>query len=74
MKTFNENVSLVNFDAWSGAKETKERIIAEGKAEQFDSLIEELYEDGLSETALNDLLWFEDDWIFEMLGITDEEE
>ena len=74
MKTFNENTTLVNFDAWSGAVETKERIIAEGKSEQFDSLIEELYEDGLSETALNDLLWFEDDWIFEQLGIEDEDE
>lgn len=74
MKTFNENTTLVNFDAWSGAKETKERIINEGKAEEFDNLIEELYPDGLSETALNDILWFEEDWLFEMLGISEEEE
>lgn len=74
MKTFNENVTLVNFNAWSGAVETKERIINEGKAEQFDSLIEELYPDGLSETALNDLLWFEEDWVFEMLGITEDQD
>jgi hypothetical protein len=74
MKTFNENTTLANFDAWSGAVETKERIINEGKAEEFDSLIEELYPDGLSETALNDLLWFEEDWLFESLGIDNEEE
>jgi hypothetical protein len=74
MKTFNENTTLVNFDAWSGAVETKERIINEGKADDFDSLIEELYPDGLSETQLNDLLWFEEDWIFEQLGIEDEDE
>ena len=74
MKTFNENVTLVNFNAQSGAVETKERIINEGKAEQFDSLIEELYPDGLSETALNDLLWFEEDWVFEMLGITEDQD
>ena len=73
MKTFNENTTLVNFDAWSGAVETKERIINEGKADDFDSLIEELYPDGLSETQLNDLLWFEEDWIFEQLGIEEEE-
>jgi hypothetical protein len=73
MKTFNET-NLVNFDAWSGAVETKERIINEGKAKDFDSLIDELYPDGLSETHLNDLLWFEEDWIFEMLGIENEEE
>jgi len=69
MKTFNENTTLVNFNAWSGAKETKEKIIAEGKANDFDSLIEELYPEGLSDTTLNDLLWFEEDWIFEQLGI-----
>jgi len=74
MKTFNENTTLVNFDAWSGAVETKERIINEGKASEFDNLIEDLYPDGLSETALNEILWFEEDWIFEMLGIDNEEE
>jgi hypothetical protein len=74
MKTFNENITLVDFDAWSGAIDTKDRIINEGKAEDFDNLIEEFYPDGLSETALNDLLWFGDEWIFESLGIEDEEE
>ena len=74
MKTFNENTTLSNFNAWSGAIETKERIIEEGKEDNFDQLIEELYPDGLSETSLNDILWFEEEWIFEMLGITDEEE
>ena len=73
MKTFYENTTLVNFDAWSGATDTQDRIINEGKAEQFDNLIEELYPDGLTETTLNDLLWFEDEWIFEMLGIETEE-
>lgn len=74
MKTFNENTTLETFDAWSGAVETKDRIINEGKADDFDSLIEELYPDGLSETQLNDLLWFDEDWIFENLGIDNEEE
>ncbi len=74
MKTFKENTNLVDFDAWSGAVETKERIISEGKVGEFDSLIEELYPNGLSETALNDLLWFDDEWIFEQLGLTEEDE
>ena len=69
MRVYNDNLTLVNFNAWSGAVETKETIINEGKAEQFDNLIEELYPDGLTDTQLNDLLWFEEDWIFEMLGI-----
>lgn len=74
MKTFNENTRLADFDAWSGAKDTKETIIANDKEEDFERLIEELYPDGLSETLLNDLLWFESDWIYELLGISEEEE
>lgn len=73
MKVLTET-SLTNFDAWSGAKETKKTIIDNCKVEEFDSLIEELYPDGLTETQLNDLLWFESDWIFEVLGIREDEE
>ena len=74
MKTFNENTTLLNFDAWSGAVDTKNRIIEEGKSEDFDFLIEELYPEGLSETQLIDILWFEEDWIFENLGINQDDE
>jgi len=69
MKTYNENTTLLNFDSWSGAKGTQSRIIEEGKHEEFDLLIEELYPDGLSETQLNDILWFEEEWLFNQLSI-----
>ena len=74
MKIILDNTGIENFDAWSGAIDTKETIINKGKADEFDSLIEELYPDGLTDTQLNDLLWFEEEWIFEMLGIETEEE
>ena len=74
MKTFNENMTLPNFDAWSGGKDTKEAIIEAGLSEEFDSMIEELYPDGLSETQLNDILWFEREWIYESLGMEEETE
>lgn len=69
------DLDLRSFKAWSGAIETQKRIVNENKEDDFDSLIEELYPDGIDETHLNDLLWFEEDWLFEMLGIdTNEEE
>lgn len=74
MKTFNENTSLAGFETWSGATDTKNTIIEHGKIDEFDNLIEELYPDGLSETTLNDLLRFDSDFIFESLGIKDEDE
>ena len=51
MKTYNENVSLCDFNAWSGAKETKQAILNAHKVDEFDRLIEELYPDGLAKHA-----------------------
>jgi hypothetical protein len=62
-------INLGQFDAWGGAEETKDRIISEGKEDDFDSLIEELFENGISETQLNDLLRFDEEWIFSNLNI-----
>ena len=73
MKIYSET-SISDFKAWSGAVSTQDRIIEEGKEDEFDALIEELYPDGIDETELNDLLWFEEDWIYETLGIEEEEE
>lgn len=74
MKTYTET-SLIDFNAWSGAKDTKETIIKANKQDEFDALIEELYPDGVDETMLNDILWFDSEWIFETLGIkTDEDD
>lgn len=74
MKVFNDNLSLCNFDAWSGAVDTKATIINNNMVDEFDSLIDELYPEGLSDTQLNDILWFEEEWIYENIGIVIEEE
>lgn len=73
MKVYKEQ-GIENFQAWEGAINTQERIVKLGLADQFDFLIEDLYPDGLSSTELNDLLWFEPEWIFECLGVTEDEE
>jgi len=73
MRVTNSNISLENFNAWSGAVETKEAIINADKASDFENLIEELYPDGIEETQLNDLLWLDEDFIFESLGIETED-
>ena len=71
MKIITEQ-SISDFKAWSGATYTQNRIIEENKENEFDQLIEELHPDGLDETQLNDLLWFDDEWIFEQLGMSEE--
>ena len=66
--------SLENFEAWSGAVDTLDRVIEAGKCNELESILEDLYPDGMSETELNDLLWFEPETVYEWLGIEEEEE
>ena len=66
--------SLENFEAWSGAVDTKKKIIEAGKTEEFETLIDELYPDGIDATTLNDILWFDVEWLYDTLGMIDEEE
>ena len=66
--------NLRNFEAWSGDIEKKKIILDAGLEEEFEMLIDELYPEGLTDTELNDILWFDPDWILEALGIKEEEE
>lgn len=70
MKVISE-ISIADFQAWSGAVETKQAIVAAEKCDEFDSYIEELYPDGLTDTQLNDLLWFEGEYMLYVLGINE---
>ena len=72
MKIVNNNLSLRNFEAWSGAKDTKQLILDNNKEDDFEFMMEDLYPDGITDTQLNDILWFETDWICETLGIDNE--
>ena len=73
MKIYSET-SLENFEAWSGAVDTLDRVREAGKCDELESILEDLYPDGMSETELNDLLWFEPETVYEWLGIEEEEE
>ena len=70
--TITYELDLNSFEAWSGAKETLERIQREGKCTELENILEELYPDGMTETELNDLLWFEPETVYEWLGIRSE--
>ena len=65
-------MSLKNFKAWSGAKDTLNKLIELDKCDELEFMLDDLYPDGLTDTQLNDILWFEDEWIYETLGIEEE--
>jgi hypothetical protein len=58
---------MCSFKAWSGGKDTLDVLTYE-QANQLENELSDIYPDGLEETALNDILWFERDWIAELLG------
>lgn len=68
------DISLENFDYWSGAVDTAKHISEAGKWDALEAILEDLYPDGMTDTQLNDLLWFEPETVYEWLGISDEDE
>ena len=65
--------SLSNFNFWSGAKDNAKELTF-SQLNEVESIIEDLYPDGIDETQLNDFFWFEFETIKEWLNITDEDE
>ena len=72
--TITYELDLERFEAWSGAKETLERVQREGRCGELENILEELYPKGMTETQLNDLLWFDSESVYEWLGIRSEEQ
>ena len=67
-------LDLEKYEAWGGGEDTIRRIQDEGMENNFYALLESIYPTGIDETALNDLLRFEADWIYESLGMKTDEE
>ena len=53
---------------------TRQNTEREGKCAELENILEELYPDGMTETELNDLLWFDSESVYEWLGIRSEEQ
>lgn len=64
---------LIN-NCWSGAVDTLKTIEENGKEDELMAHLEEQWLDSIpTMTEINDYLWFEDEFIFECLGISEEE-
>lgn len=61
-------------NAWNGAVDTLDIISNEAKENDLMEFLDIVYPDGVDENELNDFLVFEDDYIFNELGINLEEE
>lgn len=63
-----------DYKPWCGAVETYERIQKEDKLDDLEMLLEECYPEGITMTQINDILWFDSEWVYEQLGMSQEEE
>lgn len=72
MKIYTEK-SLKHFEFWSGAEDTVEHLTLD-ELDTLEEILEDSYPDGIGETELNDIFWFEDDLIAEWLGYENFEE
>lgn len=61
---------LSDFQPWGGAREKMAELTFK-QVDALNDIIEELYPDGIDETELNDILWFEEDTVAEWLGFED---
>lgn len=62
-------IGIYDFEPWSGAVEYFNVIKDKDMLDELDAFIEEMYPEGISDVELNDLLWFEPEYVFEALGI-----
>ena len=62
--------SLENFEAWSGGRDTLEVLIEKGLCDTVEACLEEVLGEDISDTAINDVLWFERDTIADWCGFS----
>lgn len=69
-----EEISIYNFEPWSGAVLTYEILNDNNKLDQFEQYIEDCYPEGIDKGHLNDLLWHEARAVLELCGCVKSEQ
>lgn len=69
-----KEMSIHDFEPWSGAVNTYERLERNNKLNDLEWLLPELFDEDVEETELNDLLWFEPNTVYELVGLQTESE
>ena len=72
MKIYTEQ-SLKDFEFWSGARD-RAKYLTDDQFDTIESILEDAYPDGMTDTEINDFFWFEEDTIADWLGYNSFEE
>lgn len=71
MKIYEEK-SIKDFEFWAGVRNFTNRL----NDDEWDILelyVTEMYPDGISNTDLNDLFWFDNETLLEVIGVSADE-
>ena len=66
MKIYSE-VDIRDFEFWDGGEYVAD-VFSEDDLEEIQNKLEELYPDGMSDTELNDLFWYDEDFVAGLAG------
>lgn len=66
-----EDISLISFKAWGGADDNLAALTYEN-CNRLESIIEDIYPEGIDAAALNDILRFDFNWCAHSLGYRNE--
>ena len=62
------NTNIAHFKFWSGAVDNA-KLLSYTELNRLDDILEDIYTEGLSETELNDLFWFDFELVCEWLDL-----
>jgi hypothetical protein len=65
MKVINE-INLTNFNFWAGAKN---HSFTYNELKDIEFQLEDIYNEGMEEVQVNDLFWFEEEFLCELIGL-----
>lgn len=60
---------LADFEAWGGATDTQDKIVDADLGIDFMTALDDSYQDGMTSTELNDLLWFNEEYCYALVGL-----
>lgn len=69
MIIINDN-GLSGFKFWSGAV-SRADMFSEREMDIIERELEDMYPEGMTETQINDMFWFEEDFLAQLVGYED---
>lgn len=61
-----KELNLANFNFWAGAKN---HSFTYSELNELEYILKDLFPEGADETQINDLFWFDEEYLCELIGL-----